>query len=101
MELKSGDRLFEWDENKNRINIQKHKIDFKTAIKVFEDENYKEYYDIEHSINEDRYKVYGKVNEVLLVIYTERGKKSRIISARKATAAERRKYYGNGNVYST
>ena len=101
MELQSGDRLFEWDENKNRINKQKHKIDFKTAVKVFEDENRKEYYDIEHSINEDRYKVYGKVNDVLLVIYTEREKKTRIISARKATPTERRKYYGNGNIYFT
>ena len=70
IEMQSGDRLFEWDENKNKINIQKHKIDFKTAIKVFEDENRKEYYELKHSIEEDRYKVYGKVDNILIVIYT-------------------------------
>ena len=90
---------FEWDENKNRINRQKHKLDFKTAVKVFEDENHKEYYDFEHSYEEDRYKVYGKVGEVLLVICTERGTKTRIISARKAKPAERRKYYGDSDLH--
>ena len=45
MEIQSGDKIFEWDENKNRINKHKHKIDFRTAIRVFEDENRKEYYD--------------------------------------------------------
>ena len=38
MELQLRDRLFEWDKNKNRINRQKHKIDVKTVIYVFEDE---------------------------------------------------------------
>lgn len=101
MELQLRDRIFEWDENKNRINRQKHKIDFKTAVRVFEDENRKEYYDLEHSIDEDRYKVYGKVDNVLVVIYTKRGIKTRIISARKAKPSERRKYYGNSDIYLT
>ena len=101
MEIQSGDKIFEWDENKNRINKHKHKIDFRTAIRVFEDENRKEYYDFEHSIEEDRYKVYGKIDDVLVVIYTERGIKTRIISARKAKPAERKKYYGNSDLYFT
>ena len=46
MDFKSGYRVFEWDENKNRLNKQKHKIDFKTAALVFNDENRKEYYDL-------------------------------------------------------
>ena len=46
---------FEWDEEKNQINQKKHKISFETAAYVFEDENYIEMYDFEHSIEEDRY----------------------------------------------
>ena len=45
---------FEWDEEKNQINKRKHKISFETAAYVFEDENYIEMYDFEHSIEEDR-----------------------------------------------
>ena len=102
MELQLGDRLFEWDENKNRINKQKHKIDFKTAAQVFNDENRKEYYDFEHSsINEDRYKVFGKVNDILVVVYTERGIKTRIITAWIAEAHERKIYYGDSELYPT
>ena len=102
MELKSEDRLFEWDENKNRKNRSKHGIDFRTAILAFEDENSKEYYDFEHSDEEDRYKLYGKVDDVLVVVYTERGIKTRIISARVARPWERRMYYyGDGDVHFT
>ena len=99
MELQSGDRLFEWDENKNRININKHGLSFKTAAKVFLDKNRKNYYDFEHSINEDRWITIGKVKNVLFVVYTERGDKTRIISAREAQSSEKEKYYGNGNIY--
>ena len=99
IELQLGERLFEWDENKNRINRQKHKLDFKTAALVFNDENRKEYYDFNHSDEEDRYKVYGKVDEVLVVVYTERGVKTRIISAWVADSHERKIYYGDGDLY--
>lgn len=50
---------FEWDEEKNQINQKKHKISFETAAYVFEDENYIEMYDFEHSIEEDRYIAIG------------------------------------------
>lgn len=40
---------FQWDENKERINITKHGLDFKTAARVFQDENRIELYDEEHS----------------------------------------------------
>lgn len=52
---------FEWDEEKNLINQKKHKISFETAAYVFEDENYIEMYDFEHSIDEDRYIAIGCV----------------------------------------
>ena len=45
---------FEWDDNKEQINIAKHGIDFTTAARVFEDENRLELYDEAHSDTEDR-----------------------------------------------
>ncbi len=44
---------FEWDENKNLINKQKHKISFETAVYVFDDPYYIEMFDFEHSVDED------------------------------------------------
>ena len=52
--------------------------------------------DSEHSFDEDRYITIGSVNGtvlILMVVYTERGDAVRIISARKATLQERRRYY--------
>lgn len=86
--------LVEWDDNKNRINIQKHGISFETASLVFADDQRIEYYDEIHSINEDRFVVLGCVHGILYVIYTMRGEAIRLISARMATATERRIYYG-------
>ena len=85
--------VFEWDDEKEKINIQKHGIDFRTASRVFFDESRIESYDEELSISEDRYIVIGKVQEVLFVVYTERKENIRLISARLATAHERRLYY--------
>ena len=90
---------FEWDENKNAINKQKHGISFETAKLVFFDPHRKEYYDEEHStLEEDRWITIGKAGKILFVVYVEReyGNVIRLISARKAKAEERRDYYGNG-----
>ena len=86
--------LVEWDDNKNKINIKKHGIDFESAALVFADENRIEYYDSLHSIEEDRYVVIGCVHNILFVVYTIRNDANRIISARVATATERMIYYG-------
>ena len=86
--------IFEWDEDKNTINKQKHKISFETAIHVFDDLDYIEIYDFEHSSYEDRYIAIGRVGDILFVVFTERGGNIRMISARLATEAERRLYYG-------
>lgn len=83
---------FEWDEEKNTKNKIKHKISFETAAHVFDDPEYIEMYDFEHSTYEDRYIALGKVGEVLFVVYTERKDAVRLISARFATKAERRIY---------
>ena len=89
---------FEWDENKNRVNLKKHKIDFSEAQFVFADPFYKEFYDVKHSVSEDRWKVMGYVGKLLLSVIVTYRKDNviRIISARDATPTERNEYYGNG-----
>ncbi|MGN0415472.1 MAG: BrnT family toxin [Agathobacter sp.] len=89
---------FEWDEHKNFVNKEKHKISFETAAHVFDDPNYIEMYDFEHSADEDRYVAIGKVGDVLFVVFTERTDAIRLISARLATNAERELYYDQ-NIY--
>jgi hypothetical protein len=90
---------FEWDEEKDRINQEKHGISFETAAYVFRDESYIEMYDFEHSIDEDRYIAIGMVGDLLFVVFTERGETIRLISARLATERERRLYYDQ-NLYN-
>ena len=94
MRTNTGETLVEWDENKNQINIRKHGIGFETAALVFADEERIEYYDRLHSQEEDRYIVLGCVQGVLYVVYTMRDEAARLISARLATSAERKIYYG-------
>lgn len=60
---------------------------------VFLDENFIEDYNDFHSDDEDRYKIIGKVEKILVVIYTERGDTNRIISARLANKKGRIDYY--------
>ena len=66
---------FEWDEDKNQLNLKKHGIDFETAMLVFNDLQRIEIYDMEHSINEDRYNTIGMVNDILLS-FIPNGKKT-------------------------
>lgn len=84
----------EWDTTKNNLNVKKHNLSFETAVLVFEDANRVEFYDFAHNANEHRYVTIGLVNKLITVIYTERVRSIRIISARVATAAERKIYYG-------
>ena len=80
--------IFEWDEDKEEINMRKHGISFKIASKVFLDENRIEIYDKTHSIDEDRFVTIGSIGEILFVVYTERDSRIRMISARLATNRE-------------
>lgn len=89
------DLEFEWDEEKERRNIEKHGISFEAAAKVFGDVDRIEIYDEAHSIDEDRYITIGWAGNILFVVYTERAPKIRLISARLATAEERRMYDGH------
>lgn len=85
---------FGWDEEKAEINKKKHGISFEIAAKVFLDKDRIEIFDEEHITDEKRYITIGKAGEVLFVVFTERNPKIRLISARLATAKERRLYYG-------
>lgn len=84
---------FVWDSEKAEINKRKYKLSFETAARVFLDENYIDDYDKFHSDFEDRIKIIGKIGEILTVIYTERGDRNRIISARRANKQEKEDYY--------
>lgn len=90
---------FEWDEDKNQLNLKKHGIDFEIAMLVFNDLQRIEIYDMEHSINEDRYNTIGMVNDILFVVYTERKENIRLISARLATKTERSIYYDTDSYF--
>lgn len=89
---------FEWDENKNSINKQKHRISFEEASTVFYDENALLIDDPEHSGAEERFIILGNsFSANLLVVchcYRESETVIRIISARKATKNETEQYYG-------
>lgn len=118
-----GGMIFEYDEEKNRKNIEKHGISFKTAARIFFDYDRIEFFDEENSEYEERFDTIGDLSagtvslsektdtmigsiakdDVLFVVYTERIKKNengvevdvtRLISARYATNFERGLYYG-------
>jgi uncharacterized DUF497 family protein len=83
----------EWDNNKAASNLIKHKIDFEDAKNIFLDPNRLERED-KRDYDEARIQVIGIVNQVvLLVVYTKRNGRYRIISARRANKNERRQYY--------
>lgn len=86
--------VFEWDENKAKSNLRKHKIDFTEAVSVFSDVLSITIPDPDHSFTENRFIDIGisEGNRLLVVVYTQIEERIRIISARKATAAEHGKY---------
>jgi uncharacterized DUF497 family protein len=91
--------IFEWDESKARINFEKHKISFDEASTIFIDSFLITFVDNFHSEKEERFISIGlsEKNRVLLAVHTEREEISetvviRIISCRKATQTERKRY---------
>ena len=87
----------EYSEEKNSWNIKNRHLSFETAALVFADPYRIEYVDDRMDYGEERYGVIGMVGDVLTVIYTIRHEDTyRIISARKATKAEKERYI-NGN----
>lgn len=94
-EMNLDDASFEWDDEKEELNFQKHGIHFKTAAKVFLDPDKLIREDEDHP-QEQRYNVLGKVGKVLFVVCAFRDKNViRMISARLATKPEKERYeYG-------
>jgi uncharacterized DUF497 family protein len=89
---------FTWDENKNRKNIVSHNVSFEEAKTVFYDPCARVMYDPDHSAEEDRLIILGLSRSLNILVvchcYRENDEIIRIISARKATAKERRQYGG-------
>lgn len=90
---------FEWDPEKARQNLSKHRVAFEKATEVFLDPLSISIFDEEHSIEEERWVTMGrdKGGIILVVIHTfavqgRDKRKIRIISARKATRNETRQY---------
>ncbi len=84
----------EWDTNKEIINQKKHGIGFYEAATVFFDPLSLTVPDDKHSIGEQRHNILGESEDgdLLVVAFTERGTRLRIISARYATRRENREY---------
>ena len=85
---------FEWDAVKAVSNLDKHGVSFAEAITVFGDPLEVTIPDPDHSLGEFRFISIGrsKAARVLVVTYTERKGRVRLISARAATPTERRSY---------
>ena len=83
----------EWDPNKAAINLQKHGVRFSDAEAVLYDPSALSFEDTD-ARGEQRFIVLGMDHlwRLLVVVYTNRGDKVRIISARPATRSERRSY---------
>jgi uncharacterized DUF497 family protein len=92
---------FLWDPKKDAENYLKHNLHFATAEHIFGDPFRIKRRDDDSSRTEDRYQTIGKAGTVLFVVYTEESAdNTRIISARLATAKERRIYHGGiGTTY--
>jgi uncharacterized protein len=85
---------FEWDDDKAATNAAKHGVTFEEARGVFVDPFAIELEDDREEYGEDRFILIGMTAaRVLVVVYTQRDERNRIISARKALANERRFYH--------
>lgn len=82
---------FEWDEEKQRINLQRHLIDFEDAITIFDAPYIRVRSDRDGEV---RYLAVGMLAGIeICVIYTEREEVCRVISARRARTYERAAYH--------
>jgi len=88
---------FEWDQDKADSNVRKHGVNFADAVGAFDDPRALTRADPDPG--EDRFVTLGRgfLDRVLVVAWTWRGERIRIISARAATANERRLYTRSSN----
>ena len=94
--------IFEWDAQKSRANVKKHKVNFDESKTIFGDPHLVTYFDDFHSDDEERYISigYSVQNRILLAVHTEHEETEntliiRIISSRKVTPMERKYYEEN------
>ena len=87
---------FVWDPEKARANYDKHGVSFSEASSIFGDPLMMAVEDGEHSFGEQRYQAIGLSirSRLLFVVFSERDRGIRIISAREATRRERKSYEG-------
>ena len=87
---------FEWDGNKATANVKKHRVAFGEAVTVFYDPLAATFGDPDHSGDESRFVTvgYSARGRLLVVCHVQRGVATRLISARRATARERRRHEG-------
>jgi uncharacterized protein len=84
---------FEWDKKKAETNFEKHKVSFELAKEIFDNPQVLTFTDERFDYGEDREIAIGKVEDLYLsVVFTVRGEKIRLISARIANIKERRAY---------
>ena len=85
---------FEWHHVKAKLNVSKHGVEFEEATSVFDDSLGIAIPDPDHSVDEERFVLTGLSSRkrYLLVTYTERVDKIRIISARQLTRKEKAEY---------
>ncbi len=85
---------FEWDEDKASANLKKHRVSFDEAKTIFGDPFATTINDSLHSVGERRFIDVGRseTGKILVVSYTQRGRRIRLINCRVATKAERRTY---------
>lgn len=85
--------VFEWDDEKDASNREKHGISFNEATEAFFDPFNITIADPDHSTEEERFLLLGFAKgKVLVVSFTERGDAIRVISSRRANTKERRLY---------
>ncbi|PKN67996.1 MAG: hypothetical protein CVU54_15785 [Deltaproteobacteria bacterium HGW-Deltaproteobacteria-12] len=85
---------FEWDMQKAKANLRKHKVSFEEAATALDDPMSATSTDPDHSITEDRYVTFGisERGRLLVVAHTDNEETIRIISAREASKGERKIY---------
>jgi len=85
---------FEWNPTKAEANLRKHGVSFVKAVEVFRDLARVEIPDASDEHDEDRWIAIGRVEPyILVVVFTQRDRRIRLISARKAERHEQRIYW--------
>ena len=89
---------FVWDPDKAAKNLRDHEVSFETASRVFDDPLALDDIDDREDYGEERSNIIGMAGDQLLVVtYTLRGGKVRVISARPAEPFEGRRYHGENH----